>query len=171
MWVRPARHADFDFCYLGQSSLPCRGGAAPWWGEKGFNQRLHLFCKFARKAHLDLCGPSTSFHQSRAWPHRWLSHLLTADLAHELERWQLNPLKFSVFPSKTRCVRGCQLWPCLPFSFIGWHPSSVSGQETLKAQVFKICKDTPHELWGQRKASEIIGWHQDLESHVHSKTR
>lgn len=118
MWVTPARRADFDFCYLGQSSLLCRGGSSPLMGgEKGFNQRLHLFCKFARKAHLGLCGPSTSFHQSHAWPHLWLSHLLTADLGRELERWQPKPLKFNIFPSETRFVRGCQLWPCLPFSF------------------------------------------------------
>lgn len=64
------------FLLFGAIKSPLKGGAAPWWGEKGFNRRLHLFCKFARKAHLGLCGPSTSFHQSRAWLHLWLGHLL-----------------------------------------------------------------------------------------------
>lgn len=52
------------FLLFGAIKAPLQGGAAPWWGEKGFNWRLHLFCKFARKAHLGICGPSTSFHQS-----------------------------------------------------------------------------------------------------------
>lgn len=52
------------FLLFGTIKSPLQWGAAPWWGEKGFNRRLHLFCKFARKAHLGLCGPSTSFHQS-----------------------------------------------------------------------------------------------------------
>lgn len=34
MWVTPARNAAFDFCYLGQSSLLCRGEQPPDEGRK-----------------------------------------------------------------------------------------------------------------------------------------
>lgn len=34
MWVTPARHAGFDFCYLGQSSLLCSGEQPPDEGRK-----------------------------------------------------------------------------------------------------------------------------------------
>lgn len=43
------------------NQLSFAGIAAPRWGQKGFKQRLHLFCKFARRIHGGLCGPLPPF--------------------------------------------------------------------------------------------------------------
>lgn len=110
MWVRPACCADHDFCYLGQSTLLCRGEQPPGGGRKDLSRDYISLANLQERAHGSFCGLSTTFYKSHVWPYLWLSHLLTVYLAQEWEWWQLNSLQFNFFPNETS-------WPCLPFSF------------------------------------------------------